>query len=118
MSQLCIPKGGSFQQTWFVSGLVLPAAYSRMVGFTNPGTGSPFLFDWSTSGGQLSVTGSTVSGLKIAAFVRTSGTSGLDFTIGAWQMSVWHTSGTDAGSVLKFYDAGRVDLVPYNVGGL
>lgn len=112
MSDIEIPKGGVFAATWYVSGTTLTGAYARMVGYTSPSSGSPYLFDWTTSGGQLLVTGSTVSGGRVDAWVNTSGTSGLSFTIGAWQL------GVSLGSVQKFYDAGRVDLVGYDPRGL
>lgn len=106
MSDITIPRGGIFSATWYVSGTTLTGAFARIVGFTSSTVGSPYLFDWSTSGGQMSVAGS-----QINAWVNASGTSGLNFTIGTWELA------TTLGSSTPYYDTGRVDLLPYNVGG-
>jgi hypothetical protein len=116
MSHLCIPQGGNVQQTWYVSGVQLNNAWARLLGYVHPGAGSPYVFDWNTSGAGLTVTGSTSSGAKIDAYITGSSTSGLTTPIGAWNLVVWHTSGTNTGSVIKFYDAGRFDVVPYAGG--
>lgn len=111
MTDLTIPKAGMFSESWYVSGTTLTNAYARMVGYTQPSNGSPYLFDWSTSGGQIAVTGSTVSGGLISLWVNASGTSGLNFTMASWQLSV------TLGSLTPFYDSGRIDLGPYSPGG-
>lgn len=102
---LLIPKGGICSATWYVSGTTLTGAYVSVAGYTTPSQGSPFLFYWSTSGGQVAVVGS-----QINLWVNTSGTSGLNFTIGQYQLAV------TLGSSTPYYDSGRVDLVGFNPG--
>ena len=113
MTDINIPRGGNFSATWYVSGTDLTGDYARMLGYTSPSMGSPYLFDWNTSGGALVITGSTVSGGRIDAWIRPSGTSGLNFTIAQWELRVDQADGASTGSQTKFYDAGRADLIYY-----
>lgn len=105
MSRLVIPRGGTYEQTWFVSGVNLTGNYVSMKGYVNPSAGSPYVFDWNTSGGQLTVTGSTVSGGRIDASVAPQLTN-LPQTIVGW----WLERVTNTGKVY-YYDAGRADFV-------
>lgn len=105
MTDITIPKVGLYSQSWSVSGVNMTGDYVSLKGFVNPGAGSPYIFDWNTSGGELTLTGSTVSGARIDVSVNT-GSIASQTILGYWLERINHLNGRS-----YFYDNGRADVV-------
>lgn len=94
-TDLVIEMEGTFNKTFYRPGTNFSGNYVELRGVSNQNTGSAALFVWSTSGGQVTATGSEITVKATPLSIMPSGTSGLWLTGGDYDMVTVTNAGSD-----------------------